>query len=114
MSRSKVDRVRTFETSEEETLVISAGIDEMNYRTIFSGHLDGRFAVVPVDKIEDEWDRPGYGDDLDVDELEVVGSAARVEPRESSTVTLLQDDDVTVQHAAPGVYAMVRIPFEQK
>lgn len=58
---------------EIEQVIMIAGTGEMDKRTIFSGHLDGRYVVVPVDVIEEKWDRPDYGDDLNVRDLEVIG-----------------------------------------
>lgn len=105
------NRVRTFEADEDEQVVMVAGTGEMNRRTIFSGHLDGRYAVVPIDELE--YDRPEYAEDLDIGDLEVLGRTATIEPADENTMTLLKDDEVIVRGSDPGVYGLLRIPFER-
>ena len=109
-----VNRLRTFETDEDEQLLVIAGRDEVDQRVIYRGEASGRFAIVPIEEIERNWDRPDHSEELDVDGLEIVGDSATVESRESSTLTLLQDETIIEQSAAPGVYGLMRIPFERK
>lgn len=111
-AHSEMKRLRTFEIDEDEQLVVMAGSGEMDQRYIYRGAASGRFAIVPIEEIDRTWDRPDRSDDLDVSGLEVVGDSASVDPAEESTVTLLQDETVVEQSAAPGVYGLMRIPFE--
>ena len=105
------NRLITFETDEDERLVVLAGQDEMDKRTIYSGSTSGRYAIVPISELE--YDRPDYATELDVADLEVLGDTATIEPGDSSTMTLLQEDELVVRGGDPGVYGLLRIPFER-
>lgn len=104
--------VRIFEADEDERVIMIAGRGEMDQRTIFSGHLDGRYAVVPIDELD--YARPDYSEEMDVADLEVLGQTTTIEPGELSTMTLLQNDEVVVRGGDPGIYGLLRIPFERE
>lgn len=110
---SGMNRLRTFEIDEDEQLVVMAGRGEMDQRFIYRGSASGRFAIVPIEEIEADWQRPDYGDKLNVEGLEVVGDSATVDPGEQSTMTLLEDETIVEQSSTPGVYGLMRIPFKR-
>lgn len=112
-AKREINRLRTFEIDEDEQLVVAAGRGEMDQRFIYRGSASGRYAIVPIEEIERTWDRPNYTDGLDASGLEVVGDSAAVDPGEKSTLTLLKDEKVVEQTASPGVYGLMRIPFEE-
>lgn len=110
-SRTKPTRLITFEVDEDETLVMLAGRDEMDNRTIYQGQAGGRYAVVPVDDLA----RPAAQlDDVDVelqvDELEIVGRTATVPRSDESDVTLSVDGLEVASRTAAGVYGLLWIP----
>lgn len=110
MSRTKTtSRLITFEVEDDEVLLVRAGRDEMDNRTIFSGHAGGRYAIVPVDELTQR-----HRDDVDaellVEELEVVGSTATIEADGVSTATLAKDGLEVARNDASGVYGLLWIP----
>lgn len=106
-----LNRVRTFEADDDERVLMIAGRGEMDQRTIFSGHLEGRYAVVSIDELD--YEKPDYTEQLDVGDLEVLDQTTTIEPGELSTMTLLQDDELVVRGGDPGVYGLLRILFER-
>lgn len=108
-----VPRLKSFETHESESLHVIAEVDGENIREIYHGQEPGHWAIVPVDDLGD-WESPGYAEELNAADLEVFGETVTVDPDESATMTLLQDGEMVVQSGFPGVYGLLRIPFERE
>lgn len=104
--------LRSFEVGEDEELAIVAGSAFGEQRSIYADPEPGRYAIVPMDELE--YDRPDYAEELDIADLEVLGQTATIEPETTSTMTLIQDDELVVRGGDPGVYGLLRIPFERE
>lgn len=112
MSRTERPSLTSWNLHDEETMHVIAEVDGENVRTIYEGREPGQWALVPVEALE--YDRPDYAEEMDIADLELLGDTATIEPEESSTMTLLLDDQLVVRGADPGVYGLLRIPFERE
>lgn len=107
-------RLTSFEVAQEETLHVVTEADGEHYAEHYVGREPGQWALVPLDDIERSWSRVDYGDGLDVGDLEIVGDPVTINPESSEQVTMLDGDgELAGQRSTPGVYAMLRIPFER-
>lgn len=91
---------------------VIAEVDGENIRTIYEGREPGQWALVPVEALD--YDRPDYAEEMDVADLEILGQTATIKPGKEATMTLLQDDELVVRGGDPGVYGLLRIPFERE
>ena len=125
--------IKTFMVRADETLVVGTEqVQGPGGTDILRLSRPGEYALVPtveilsqdqitqetkpvygIEEIEATWDRPDYSDELDTADLQVVGDSASVNPGEKSSLSLLKDEKVMEQTSKPGVYGLMRIPFER-
>lgn len=112
MSQSEDTRLRTFEVTDDELLVVHAGRSETDHRTIFSDRVDGRYAIVPVDEIVGERDRAVVeADELQLDEMQIVGDVEPVLETGERDVELCVDGERAVRMDRPGAYGLLWVPL---
>lgn len=108
-----LNRLITFEVDPDETLLIRAGRDEMDNRTIYQGLASGRYAVVPVDELQHQAQAENEGDiDLDVEGLQIAGNTVTVPEKGAMTVGLHAGNRQVVRMDRPGAYGLLWIPGE--
>lgn len=108
------NRLITFETDEEEQLVVLAGRDQMDSRTIYSGSTSGRYAIVPVQELADTEAprREDVDEDLDLDEMQLVGDTIVIPENGAAEVGLHSQGEQVKRMDRAGAYAMLWVPFE--
>lgn len=113
MSHPETSRLRTFEVSDDELLVVHAGRSETDHRTIFSDRIDGRYAIVPVDDLVDvERERAVVeADELQLDEMQIVGDVEPVADTGGREVELRVDGEQAVRMDRAGVYGLWWVPI---
>lgn len=106
------NRLITFELDEDETLLVRAGRDEMDNRTIFQGSAGGRYAIVPVDELAPA-SEPGelLGDPRHGD-IRIIGQTTSIPETEAGdTVEMRRNSDCIVDFDAKGAYGLLWIPY---
>lgn len=113
MSQAKeTNRLITFETDEDERLVVIAGRDEMDNRTIYSGSTAGRYAIVPVDELAGDHEGDEPAEDLRIEDLRIIGETATVEKTGEQRARLSLDGFEVASRDAAGVYGLLWVPSE--
>jgi len=98
----------TFEASEDETVVLIAGRNEYDSHPIWTGSVDGRFAIVPADALEaDRADADG----LRLEDMRIKGQSITVPANGSRTVTLSVDGRDEINMSSAGVYGLLWVPI---
>jgi len=116
-SAEGLSRLLTFETSEEEQLLVRAGVSEMNNRVLYQGDVTGRYAVVPVDELVGGDDEPsddvlGFDSEPVIEDMQIVGDAAHVGADGSEHVALYRGGEQIVEFDSKGAYGLLWIPYE--
>lgn len=109
-----LNRLITFELDDDETLLVRAGRDELDNRTIYRGRVGGRFAIVPVEELT-RGRATRFRDTerrLDLEHLGVVGEAVTTDGKE--WVGLHAAGEPVERMNRPGAYSLLWVPFERK
>lgn len=110
---TELDRLITFDTDADETLVIRAGRDEMDNRTIFKGHASGRYAVVPVNELaplrSESYELVG---EPQVEDLRIIGETTMLPESGLGTVSLVRDGEQISNFDNRGVYGLLWLPYK--
>ena len=106
------NRLVTFETDEDERLVVIAGRDEMDNRTIYSGSTAGRYALVPVDDLAGGETDETPSQDLRIEVLRIIGETASVEETGGQRARLSVGGHEVASRDAAGVYGLLWVPSE--
>lgn len=107
----------TFDVSEREQLLIRAGVDEMENRTLFSGDVTGRYAVVPVDELV-EANQPqneemiGFDSDPLLEDMRIIGDSVRIPRDRAQHVALYKGGEQVVEFDSKGAYGLLWVPYE--
>lgn len=109
---STTQNIRSIEVGDDDELAIVAGSDA-GQRTVHVKPEAGRYALVPVDALEPDWDRPDYSDELAVDDATVV-SSIELAPGDDSSLQLLKGNQIALRRSTPGVYLTLRLPYEKR
>jgi hypothetical protein len=116
-SEEGLSRLLTFETSEEEQLLVRAGVSEVENRVLYQGDVTGRYAVVPVDELveneeDTEADVLGFDAEPLVEDMQIVGDSARVGADGEEHVALYKGGEQIAEFDAKGAYGLLWIPYE--
>lgn len=110
---AELNRLITFELDADETLLVRAGRDEVNNRTIYQGQAGGRFAIVPVDELEEQArSSDGSSVELNLDGLQVVGDTVTLPETGEQNVGLHTRGEQIVRMDRAGAYGLFWIPVE--
>lgn len=108
-----LNRLITFELDADETLLVRAGRDEMDNRVIYSGRAGGRYAIVPVDELEQQARASeGVPVELDVEGLQLVGDTVTLPRTGEQNVGLHTRGEQIVRMDRAGAYGLLWIPVE--
>lgn len=109
----KMNRLITFELDQDETLLVRAGRDEMDNRTIFQGKAGGRYAIVPVSDLtpvsrpENLIGSPRHED------IQVIGHTTTIPETDAGDVVgLWRNDECIADFDARGVYGLLWVPYD--
>ena len=107
---NQVREVRSFEIGEEEEFAIVAGSAFGEERSIYADPEPGRYAIVPIDDLNDSRRVDYDADELRYENAEAV-CALRVDPDSEEPVTVMRGETVEMQRTTPGQYLTLRFPF---
>jgi hypothetical protein len=108
-----LNRLITFELDDDETLLVRAGRDEMDNRTIYRGCAGGRYAIVPVSELEASAHQAGNDElEFDIEGLQLVGESVMVPEEGAFWVGLHSGGRQVVRMDKPGAYGLLWIPGE--
>jgi len=107
---NELNRLITFELDEGEFLLIRAGRDELDNRTILRQRTQGRYAVVPVSELQREADSGEQDVDLDLEGMQIVDTAVTIPENGDSLVGLHHRGEQVVRMDRAGAYGLFWIP----
>lgn len=105
-----LNRLITFELDKGEFLLIRAGRDELDNRTILRQQTQGRYAVVPVSELQREADSGDHDVDLNLEGMQIVDSAVTIADDGDSMVGLHHAGEQLVRMDRAGAYGLLWIP----
>lgn len=106
-----LNRLITFELDADETLLVRAGRDEMDNRTIYRGDASGRYAIIPVDELGPTLDSNQDADiDVDLGQLQIVGDTIAIQDHTSTRAGLQVNGEPIVSRGSPGIYGLLYVP----
>lgn len=108
---NQVREVRSFEIGEDEEFAIVAGSVFGEQRSIYADPEPGRYAIVPIDDLNDDRRIDYDAEELRYGDAEAVG-AVRIDPDSDDPVTIMHGETVETQRSTPGQYLTLRIPFQ--
>lgn len=108
---NQVREVRSFEIGSDEQFAIVAGSAFGEQRSIYVDPEPGRYAIVPIDDLNDNRRVEYEADELRFGDAETIG-AVLVEPGSDSPVTIMHGESIEEQRSTPGQYLTLRIPFK--